>query len=111
MKTKEAEMLDFLLTEIEKPVLHHISASLAKQKPIEKKLIVSIEEYLGIEPGKYTTYYELEGNIFPDLWRRAEEKDDIDSKTKSVALPRGNKFYVALYFDYLSRPPKNIQKS
>lgn len=75
------------------------------------RIIVPIEEYLGIAPKTFDRYFELEGGTFPDLYARYEDKtDDVDSKVQYVATTRGGKLYSNLLVMVVAERQKRAEK-
>jgi len=70
----------------------------------KKPLITPLDQYLGFEPEVYSTYFELEGGLYPDLFGRFEDKtDDVDSRTQHLANTRAGKFYSNLLTAVLNK--------
>lgn len=64
----------------------------------KKKIFIKSEEYFGSAENVvfFDSYYEMEGCSFPDLFRRAQVKDDRESLLRDVAAPRATRMYVDL---------------
>ena len=102
-KYDELEFFDDFVEDIADDKKENTSLSVYKKE----KLIVPIESVIGTFEESFNSYYEMEGDLFPDLFRRAEKGDDVDSKTKFVALNRSSKLLTSLYLEQA----KNLEKS